>query len=192
MPVLSIFVTLGLASAFAPAPAAFRSHSPLYASTFAPPEVDSNGNNLIVKESLLKLESSGLLSDVARSKLLSNAQKSGVTLSKLESLLALADENPDALILLQSAAPEALPLVPKIIETAPALLPLLSTFVAVPPAALYGAALGGLGAAGFIVSGGPADTEILIAAQTLAVAILGVALPAATITAAKVIDTVTE
>lgn len=155
---------------------------------FSAPEVDSTGNNLAVKELLGKVESTRLLSQVANAGLLSKAQESGVSLTKLEPLLKLAAENKDVMILLEAAAPEALPILPKVVDLAPSALPLLGTAIGIPPAALYAAAAASLGAAGAGVYLIPDDTVLAVAAQTLLVGTLGVAAPAASVVGATVLS----
>merc|ERR1712151_1295021 len=65
-------------------------------------EVDNLGNNVAVKEFLEKAQSTQLLSKVAESGLLSKAQEAGISLSKLEPLLNVINDNPDVLILVES------------------------------------------------------------------------------------------
>ena len=97
------------------------------------PTLPSIGNNLIVKKSLATAQSSGLLTSVYESGLLSKAQAAGVSLSSLEPLLKLASENPDVLLLLESAGPDVLPLLPTILSAAPKALPILGALVGAPP-----------------------------------------------------------
>lgn len=140
----------------------------------------------------MDIEEAGLLTKVAQSGLLSKAQEAGVSLTKLEPLLKLASENPDILVLVEASGPELLPLLPNLIKLAPPALPLLATAISVPPSALYVAALGSLGAAVGIVGLVPDDTVLQVAAQTLAVGVLGVAAPVASIVGATVLGTVTK
>lgn len=177
---------MSVASAFAPAPVAQRNVA-LSASSLAD-EVDATGNNIAVKNLLTKVESEGLLSKVAQSGLLSKASEAGLSLSKLEPLLALAAENPEILILVESATPELLPILPKVVDLAPGALPLLASAVSIPPAALQIAGLASLGAAAGIVAVVPDDTVVDVAAQTLAVGVLGVAAPAASFIGAAVVS----
>ena len=65
--------------------------------------------------------------------------------SSLEPFLKLASENPDLLILVESAGPDLLPLIPTLVDTAPSLLPLLATLIKVPSGVLIA---GGLASAG--------------------------------------------
>ena len=139
-------------------------------------EVDRFGNNLVVKETLTKVEQQGLLTQVAQSGLLSKAQKAGVSLSSLEPFLKLASENPDILILVEASGPELLPLLPKIVDLAPAALPILASAVSVPAPAIAAAGLAAIGAAGAAVVSIPDDTVANVALQTL---IVGLALPLA-------------
>merc|ERR1712176_1116973 len=81
-------------------------------------DVDQLGNNKDVKEFLEKVQSTQLLSKVAESGLLSKAQKAGISLSNLEPLLNIINDNPDVLILVESTTPELLPLLPKIVDLA--------------------------------------------------------------------------
>jgi hypothetical protein len=151
-------------------------------------EVDSTGNNLAVKDLLSKVESTRLLSQVANAGLLSKAQESGVSLTKLEPLLKLAASNKDVMILLEAAAPEALPVLPKVVELAPSALPLLGAAIQIPSSALVLAAVGSLGVAGAGVTFIPDDTVVNVAAQTLLVGVFGVAAPAASIVGAGVLS----
>jgi len=118
---------------------------------------------------------------------LSKAQASGVSLTKLEPLLKLAASNKDVMILLEAAAPEALPILPKVVELAPAALPLLGSAITIPSSALQGAALASVAAAGAAVYAIPDDTVLQVAAQTVAGATLGVVVPAASIVGATVL-----
>lgn len=136
-------------------------------------EVDYLGNNVVVKELLVDVESSGLLTQVAQSGLLSKAQEAGLTLSKLEPLLALAAENKDILILVEAATPEVLPLLPKLVQLAPGALPLLASAIAIPPSVISGIGLASLAAAAGAVVVIPDDTVLQVAEQTLAVGLLG-------------------
>ena len=141
----------------------------------ATPEVDSTGNNLVVKDVLSKVESRRLLSKVAKAGILSKAQDSGVSLTKLEPLLKLAASNKDVMILLEAAAPEALPILPKVVDLAPQALPLLATAIQISPSTLQTAALASVAAAGAGVYLIPDDTVLLVAAQTLLVGACGAA-----------------
>jgi hypothetical protein len=150
--------------------------------------VDSTGNNIAVKNLLEQVESTKLLSKLAQAGLLSKAQKSGVTLTKLEPLLKLAASNQDILILIEAAGPEALPLLPKIVEIASGALPLLGAAIQISPLALQAGALASIAAAAAGVFLIPDDTAIQVAAQTLLVGGLGVAVPAASIIGAGVLS----
>lgn len=137
--------------------------------------VDNVGNNIAIKELLESVESSGLLTKVASSGLLSKAQAAGISLSKLEPLLKLAAENKDVLILVESATPELLPLLPKVLELAPPALPLLASAVTISPGTLQALGLGALAAAGAGVVFIPDDSVLEVAAQTLLVGAMGAA-----------------
>lgn len=138
-------------------------------------EVDSTGNNIAVKNLLTDIESTGLLSKVAQAGLLSKAQASGISLAKLEPLLALAASNKDVMILVESAGPELLPILPKVVDVAPGALPLLGAAIQVSPGTLQAAGLASLAAAAGAVYLIPDDTVVEVAAQTLAVGALGAA-----------------
>lgn len=155
-------------------------------------EVDTIGNNIAIKELLSSIEESKLLSKVAKSGLLSKAQAAGISLSKLEFLLEFAAENPDILILVEASGPELLPVLPTVISLAPAALPLLGAAVAVPPAGIQAAGLASLIAAAGIVVTVPDDTAVQVAAQTLAVGVLGVAVPAASFIGAAILGKLTK
>jgi len=179
--------------AFAPATTPRQSFvaKPLAASTIDT-EVDAIGNNIAVKSLLSKVEQSKLLSQVAQSGLLSKAQKAGISLSKVEELLAIAVEFPDVLILVEASGPEVLPLLPKVVELAPAALPLLSVAVGIAPSALQAVGLASLAAAVGVVVVVPDDTAVQVAVQTLAVGVLGVAAPAASFIGATVLGKLTK
>jgi hypothetical protein len=113
---------------------------------------------------------------VAASGLLSKAQDAGISLSKIEPLLALAVEYPDILILVEASGPDLLPILPTIVDVAPGALPLLAGAIGIPAPLIQGAGIGILGAAAFAVVSIPDDTVANVALQTLAV---GLALPAA-------------
>mmetsp|Transcript_4145 Transcript_4145/g.6069 ORF Transcript_4145/g.6069 Transcript_4145/m.6069 type:complete len:193 (+) Transcript_4145:81-659(+) len=164
----------GSASAFAPASVGPNAFTRVGA-TLPGAAVDSNGNNVAVKDLLTNVESSGLLTKVAQSGLLSNAAAAGISLKKLEPLLELAAENPDILIIVEAAGPELLPILPKLIELAPPALPLLASAVTISPGLLSVAGLASFGAAAGAVITIPDDTVLEVAAQTLAVGALGAA-----------------
>lgn len=171
------------ASAFTPS-GSIRTPTPLYAR----PLVDNVGNNIAVKKLLTQVESTKLLTKVAQAGLLSKAQASGITLTKLEPLLKLAASNKEVMILLEAAAPEALPILPKIVAIAPGVLPLLGAAIQISPGALQGAAVASLAAAAAAVSIIPDDTVTQVAAQTLLVGTLGVVVPAASLIGSAVIS----
>ncbi len=155
-------------------------------------EVDELGNNIAIKNLLLRMEESRLLSKVAEAGLLSKAHAAGISLSKLEPLLLLASENPDVLVLVEASGPELLPILPTVVELAPPLLPLLAAAIAIPPAALQS-----LAAASFLAAVGtvvvvPDDTIVQVAVQTFAVGVLGVAVPAASLVGAFVLGQITK
>lgn len=95
-------------------------------------EVDQYGNNVAVKDLLEQVENKRVLSAVARSGLLSKAQAAGISLSKVEPLLALAVDYPDILILVEASGPDLLPILPTIVDLAPGALPLLASAVSIP------------------------------------------------------------
>ena len=135
-----------------------------------------------------EVEGSGLLTKVAQSGLLSKAQEAGVSLSKLEPVLALiAKDNKSILILVEAATPELIPILPKLVELAPAALPLLAFAITVPPFFIQVLGLGSLGAAFAIVQIVPDDTVVEVALQTAAVGVLGVVAPAASFIGAAVL-----
>lgn len=139
-------------------------------------EVDAFGNNVAVKELLQKVERERVLSKVAASGLLSKAQQAGITLTKLEPLLAEAAEYPEILVLVEASGPELLPILPKIVELAPGALPLLASAVGVPTPLISAAGVIALAAAAGAVYTIPDDSIANVAAQTL---IVGLSLPAA-------------
>jgi len=156
-------------------------------------KVDSTGNNVAVKSFLESAEASGLLTKVARAGLLSKAASVGITLSKLEPLILFAAEKgiiDEVLILTEAAGPDLIPLLPTVVDLAPAALPLLVLGLDIPPVALQGAALASIVAAYEIVSIVPDDSIVQVAAQTLAVALLGVIVPAASLVGATVLGKV--
>lgn len=162
------------ASAFAPAAQTQKSVAPLQASNIRE-EVDTIGNNVAVKNLLVKVESSGLLTKVAEAGLLSKAQDAGLSLSKLEPLLGLAAENKDILVLVEAATPELLPILPKVVDIAPGALPLLASAIQIPPSVLSILGLGALGGAVGAVVLIPDDTLLQVAGQTFAAGALGAA-----------------
>lgn len=159
-------------TSFAPTSTHVGRSSSLQASSIRE-EVDTIGNNVIVKELLEQVESTRLLSKVAESGLLSKAQDAGLSLSKLEPLLKLAAQKPEILILTEAATPEILPLLPKIVEIAPPALPLLAQAIAIPPAVISGAGIASLAAAAAVIVVVPDDSLITIAGQTFAASLLG-------------------
>jgi Protein of unknown function (DUF1118) len=148
---------------------------PLYYSELAA-EVDQFGNNVKVKELLESAERQRLLTAVAQSGLLSKAQKAGISLSKLEPLLAIIADNPDVLVLVEASGPDLLPILPTIVDLAPAALPLLAAAVSIPPSAIGAAGAAALAAAAAAVVTIPDDTVANVALQTL---IVGLSLPLA-------------
>ena len=155
-------------------------------------EVDTVGNNIAIKDLLASVEEKKLLTQVAQSGLLSKAQKAGISLSKLETLLAFAADQPELLVLVEASGPELLPILPTVVELAPSALPLLSAAVGIPASALQAAGLASLIAAAGIVAVVPDDTAVQLAAQTLAVGALGVAAPAACFVGATVLGKLTK
>ncbi len=141
-----------------------------------------------MKNLLSQVEETKLLTKVAQAGLLSKAQASGISLTKLEPLLKLAASNKDVMILLEAAAPEALPILPKVVEIAPGALPLLGAAIQISPGALQGAAVASLAAAAAGVYVIPDDTAVQVAAQTLLVGTLGVAAPAASLVGSAVLS----
>jgi hypothetical protein len=154
-------------------------------------EVDSIGNNIAVKNLLETVEQKKLLSAVAQSGLLSKAQKAGVSLTKLEPLLALIAENPDILILVEASGPELLPILPTLVDLAPGALPLLATAVSIPPIVIGGVGVGALGAAIAAVAVIPDDSVANIALQTLIVG-LSVPLAGASLAGAGILGKLTK
>ena len=155
-------------------------------------EDDPLGNNIAVKNLLLDMEESRLLSQVAASGLLSKAQEAGVSLSNLEPLLKLASDNPDILVLVEASGPEILPILPKVVKLAPPALPLLAAAISIPPVLLQVAGVASLALAGLIVSSVPDDSVANVAAQTLAVGLLGVAAPVASFAGAAILGQLTK
>lgn len=156
-------------------------------------KTDETGNNLAVKNFLESAENSRLLTKVAKAGLLSKAAAAGITLTKLEPLIiAAADKGilDEVLILTEAAGPDILPLLPTVVDLAPQALPLLALGLDLQPVLLQGAALASLGAAYGIVTVVPDDTVVQVAAQTLAVAVLGVAAPAASLVGATILGKV--
>merc|ERR1712051_596871 len=144
--------------------------------------VDPVGNNIAIKDFLESAEATGLLTKVAQSGLLSKLAKSGISLSKLEPIIiAAADKGilNEVLILTEAAGPDIIPLLPTVVDLAPGALPLLAA-----------AALASLGAAVGVVTLVPDDTVLEVAGQTLAVATLGVAAPAALLVGSAVLGKV--
>jgi hypothetical protein len=179
---VSLALFASAVSAFTPA-STTRGFAPLKAA-----QVDDVGNNVAIKNLLQQVESTRLLSKVAQAGILSKAQASGITLSKLEPLLKLAASNKEVMILLEAATPEALPLLPKLVEVAPGALPLLGAAIQVSPGTLQAAAGASLAAAAGGIYLIPDDTVVQIAAQTLIGGTLGLAIPAASVIGATVIS----
>ena len=103
--VLAVLLALGPSSSFLIRPSSVRVPAPTRLNVDIA-EVDSTGNNVIVKKTLVKAQEDDLLGKVYRSGLLSKAQKAGVSLKNLEPFLELASKNPDLLILAESAGPD--------------------------------------------------------------------------------------
>lgn len=185
------------AAAFAPAPQQSVSNLALHAtagrstpSALVTSKVDATGNNIAVKDFLESAEATRLLSKVAKAGLLSKAAAAGITLSKLEPLIIAAAQKgilDEVLILTEAAGPDIIPLLPTVVDLAPQALPLLALGLDIPPVALQVAALGSIGAAYGLTTVVPDDTVVQVAAQTLGVAILGVAVPAASLVGATVL-----
>lgn len=201
---LSLLVGAFLAStaaAFAPAPSSPSSHVALHATanrasaqSYAQSAVDTTGNNIAIKDFLASAEASGLLTQVARSGLLSKLSAAGISLSKLEPLiLAAADKGilNEVLILTEAAGPDIIPLLPTVVDLAPGALPLLTAALGLAnPVLLQGAALASAAAAAALVTLVPDDTVLQVAGQTLGVAVLGVAAPGALLVGATVLGKV--
>lgn len=154
--------------------------------------MDSFGNNVAFKELLEDVEEQQLLSQVASSGLLSKAQAAGVSLSNLEPLLKLASDNPDILVLVEASGPELLPILPTVVKLAPPALPLLAAAVSIPPALLQVAGLASIGLTAVILQTLPDDTVAQVAAQTLAVGVLGIAAPVASFAGASILGQLTK
>eukprot|EP00549_Striatella_unipunctata_P016184 CAMPEP_0118695572 /NCGR_PEP_ID=MMETSP0800-20121206/13271_1 /TAXON_ID=210618 ORGANISM="Striatella unipunctata, Strain CCMP2910" /NCGR_SAMPLE_ID=MMETSP0800 /ASSEMBLY_ACC=CAM_ASM_000638 /LENGTH=196 /DNA_ID=CAMNT_0006594399 /DNA_START=77 /DNA_END=667 /DNA_ORIENTATION=- len=186
-----LFVLIASADAFTSIPQ--RRAQPFVRLNAAGPVVkeDSVGNNVDVMAFLDEVESSGLLSKLAQSKLLSKAQDAGVSLSSLTPLLKLAVDNPDVLVLTEAAAPELLPLLSLLVTLAPPALPLLALTISLPPAVFLGAAAASVGATVGALNIIPDDTIAEVAGQTLIVGILGLAVPVLSVVAFGVISTLT-
>ena len=195
---LALFFTTALlcsvVHSFAPAarPQAFVAKPLAATDAVLDTEVDTIGNNIAVKQLLAKIENSRLLSQVAQSGLLSKAQKAGISLSKVETILAAVADQPELLILVEASGPELLNILPAVIEFAPGALPLLSNAVGIPASALQVAGLASLAAAAGIVINVPDDTVVDVAVQTLAVGVLGIAAPAASFVGAAVLGKLTK
>ena len=174
-------------SAFAPVSVQRAPTATSLAATLPGASVDRFGNNVAVKELLIDIQDSGLLSKVAESGLLSKAQEAGITLSSLEPLLLLASEYPEVLVLVEASGPELLPLLPTIVKLAPPLLPLLATAISVPPALIGGAGVASLAAAAAAVVVIPDNSILQVAEQTLIVGVFGLAVPAISIAGAGVL-----
>jgi hypothetical protein len=95
--------------------------------------------------------------------------------------LKLAASNKDVMILLEAAGPEALPILPKIVDLTPGLLPLLGAAIQISPSTLQTLAVGAVGAAAAGVYFIPDDSTTLIAAQTVLVGTCGAAAAASAI-----------
>jgi len=189
------------AAAFAPAPQHDISNLALHATanrasaqSYIQSRVDPIGNNIAIKEFLESAEASGLLTQVAKSGLLSKLSAAGITLSKLEPLiLAAADQGvlSEVLVLTEAAGPDIVPLLPTVVDLAPGALPLLAGALGLAnPALLAGAAAASAGAAAGLVVLIPDDTVLQVAGQTLGVAVLGVAAPLALLAGAAALGKV--
>ena len=151
-------LTATSAAAFAPSP-----RTAFVTSLDAKAVVDSIGNNVAVRNLLVDIEQSKLLSKVAQSGLLSKAQDAGISLSKLEPLLALAADNKDVFILIEASGPELLPLLPTIVKLAPPALPLLASAITIPAGVIQSAGIASLVAAAAAVALVPDDTLLEVA-----------------------------
>merc|ERR1719230_1981667 len=120
------------------------------------------------------IQDTGLLSQVAELGVLSKAEAAGVTLSDLEPLLIVADEN-GAMQLLGDVL--ALPITPKLVAAAPGLLPLAGAALSVPPPVLFAAAPASAFAAYTAVSVIPDDSIGAVALQTFIAILLGAVIP---------------
>lgn len=189
---LAVLVTGTVTGFVGPIPRRTSSFVARQAAQLKAPEFDSIGNNIAVKNLLTSIEGSNLLSDVARSGLLSKAQAAGITLSSLEPLLEAAGKNPDILILVEASGPELLPILPKVVELAPSALPLLASVVSLGPGTLQAGAFASAAAAALAVIAIPDDSTTLIALQTLIVATLGLAAPAALTVGASIFGSLTK
>jgi len=118
-------------------------------------------NPLVVRQYPLveRVKELQLLSKTAESGLLSQLEAQGLTLSKLEKILPLAEEL--GLLDLLSSNPEFLlnNVAPLAVEPAPVLLPILAKVVSVPPTVFRAASLAIVGAEGFIIT--QSDSVIL-------------------------------
>jgi hypothetical protein len=106
--------------------------------------------------------------------------------------LEAAGKNPEILILVEASGPDLLPILPKVVELAPSALPLLASVVSLGPGALQAGAFASAAAAALAVVAIPDDSTALIALQTLIVATLGLAAPAALTAGATIFGSLTK
>jgi hypothetical protein len=179
------------ASAFVVVPSVSRPSLLTLQASVAPTN-DSLGNNIAVKNLLLDVEGSGLLTKVAQSGLLSKAKAAGLSMSKAEELLSLAADYPEVLVIVEASGPEVLPLLPKLVALAPAALPFVGPLLSIKAGQLQAVAVLSVAAAAGAVVLIPDDTTTLIALQTFLVGVLGVAAPAASIAGSVVLKKLFE
>ncbi|CEM08122.1 unnamed protein product [Vitrella brassicaformis CCMP3155] len=141
----------------------------------------------VVPRVLKRTEELQLLSKLAEAGLLSKAEKAGLTLSQIEPLLKVVDEQ-YALYGLEEVAPKIVPALPALLEAAPGLLPVASAVLSTPWFVFVLLSIasfaGGVGQLLYL----PDDSVTSVALQTflfvpLAVILPGVALVTAFITA---------
>jgi len=188
------------AAAFAPASQQPISNVALHATAnranavaYTNSKVDDTGNNVAIKDFLTSAEATGLLTKVAKAGLLSKAAAAGITLTKLEPLIMQASKAgilDEVLVLTEAAGPDIIPLLPTVVELAPSALPLLALGLDLSPTVLQGAAVASAAAAFAITQVVPDDTVLEVAGQTLAVATLGLAAPAASLVGATILGKV--
>jgi hypothetical protein len=128
-----------------------------------------------IEKTIDAVDTSGLLTKVAKTGLLSKLDRAGVKLADVEPLLVFAEEQ-GLLGALGDLNDELLPILPTLIALAGPATPLLGVLINVPSPAYFALALASLGGA-VVVTGQPDDSVASVALQTFLAVPLGTLFP---------------
>uniref|UniRef100_A0A6U1PC24 Uncharacterized protein n=1 Tax=Fibrocapsa japonica TaxID=94617 RepID=A0A6U1PC24_9STRA len=140
-----------------------------------------------IAETLIKAENLKLLTRVSKLGLLSKAEKFGISLSKLEPFLKLADES-GVLLELEKSSAKTFPLLPKAVDQAPALLSLAESALALNPSVLLAGAAASAAAGAYAIYAIPDDSITNMALQSFIAIPLIAVIPGAAVVGSTVLS----